>query len=98
MFKFNNISLPVYLLLVVLVMASCSKLDPIEPMESSGVSLEKGKDMSGEETMEIGSLSNRGDGNLGRPDDDGIIIDDIDVVNDDDDEENDDEEQTLVIE
>ncbi len=98
MFKSNNIAALISFLLVVVVMASCTKLEPLEPMNASSTSLEKGKDLSGEETMEIGSLSARGDGDLGRPDDDGFDIDDIDLVNDDDDEENDDEEQTLVIE
>ena len=96
MLKFKHISLFFAAALMLLVMESCSKLDPIEPMDQDGVSLEKGKHIDGEESLDINALHGRGD-DFGRPDDGGVNIEDIDNVNDDDDEENDDEEQTLSI-
>jgi hypothetical protein len=97
MLKLKHISLFFAAAVMLLVMESCSKLDPIEPMDQDGVSLEKGKHINSEETIDINALQGRNGDDFGRPDDGGVNIEDIDNVNDDDDEENDDEEQTLSI-
>jgi len=97
MLKFKHISFFFAAALMLLVMESCSKLEPIEPMDADAVSLEKGKHINSEETIDINALQGRNGDDFGRPDDGGIIIEDLDGVNDDDDEENDDEEQTLSI-